>query len=533
MWGGGKRPEPVASWSSWWWPWWSLHGLADVSVSVGGWWGSSGRQGLSGRWRRTEGVRSDRRERERQRTGAQGAKRSPQVAATALVWPVPAGMRVLVGVGRAGGVGGSGYVVAMGIDSGDGGGALCWDETVVAQAVARASSPGFEDWWSRVAGSGFCARPVHLLGVDGHGALLPVLGRCKNRRASVCPSCSQLYGADTWQLLHAGIAGGHHGIPEAVASHPAVFVTLTAPSFGAVHTIGNGATGQARKCHPGNGFHRCAHGRPLWCGAVHDAAEARVGEPLCGDCYDYGTHVLFTWWAPELWRRFTIALRRQLAAAIRDAGDDPYRVRVSFVKVVEFQRRAVPHFHAVIRLDGPPDHDGQPTPPPAHAGIDAGRLAGLVHRVAAQVSVAVSAPNATTVTVRFGTQTDTQPITPTSISCETTGAATGLDDAATTSGVGRSPRRVAAYLAKYVCKSVAEFGLAPQRMSPLAIDTLPVRDHIRAILCTLRDLAAVPGYEPMLRWLHTLGYRGHVTSKSRRFSTTMAALRARRAAWHQ
>jgi hypothetical protein len=422
----------------------------------------------------------------------------------------------------------------MGFDSGDMAGALCWDDAVVAQAVARASSPGFQAWWSRAAGSGFCARPVHLLGVDRDGALLRVLGRCKNRRASVCPSCSQLYGADTWQLIHAGIAGGHHGIPEAVAAHPAVFVTLTAPSFGAVHTIHADATGQARKCHPGSGFHRCRHGRPLWCGAVHDAADVRMGEPLCAQCYDYSGHVLFTWWAPELWRRFTIALRRQVAASVRAAGGDPYLVRVSFVKVVEFQRRAVPHFHAVIRLDGPPADDGQSTPPPAHAGIDAGRLAALVHQVAAQVSVAVPAPNASSVTVRFGAQTDAQPITPAGEMGETTSATTGLDDAdKLAGGVGRSPRRVAGYLAKYVCKSVAEFGLAPQRMSPLAIEALDVREHIRVVLSTLRDLAGLPGYGPMLAWLHTLGYRGHVTSKSRRFSTTMAALRARRAAWHQ
>ena len=35
----------------------------------------------------------------------------------------------------------------------------------------------------------------------------------------------------------------------------------------------------------------------------------------------------------------------------------------------------------------------------------------------------------------------------------------------------------------------------------------------------------------MDRWLHTLGYRGHVTTKSRLFSTTMGALRAYRATW--
>lgn len=444
-------------------------------------------------------------------------------------------MWVLAGVGRAESVGAAGYGLAMiaGIDSGEMAGAGCWDDPVVAQAVARASSPGFGAWWSRVAGSGFCARPVHLLGVDGAGGLLRVLGRCKNRRASVCPSCSQLYAADTWQLIHAGITGGHHGMPEAVAGHPAVFVTLTAPSFGPVHTVHADASGQARKCHPGNTFRRCCHGRPLWCGAVHDGGDARGGEPLCPQCYDYAAHVLFTWWAPELWRRFTMRLRRQLATAIRAAGGDANLVRVSFVKVVEFQRRAVPHFHTVIRLDGPPDGDGHPTPPPAGAGIDAAGLAALVCRAAAQVSVQVPAPT-TTVTVRFGPQTDVQPLTPTIAASEIIPVATVSDACGGgVGGAGRWSRRVAGYLAKYVCKSVAEFGLAPQRMSPLAIEALQVRDHIRAVLSTLRDLARLPGYEPMLRWLHTLGYRGHVSSKSRRFSTTMAALRARRAAWHQ
>jgi hypothetical protein len=35
----------------------------------------------------------------------------------------------------------------------------------------------------------------------------------------------------------------------------------------------------------------------------------------------------------------------------------------------------------------------------------------------------------------------------------------------------------------------------------------------------------------MVRWLHTFGYRGHITTKTLRYSTTMRALRARRAAW--
>jgi hypothetical protein len=46
-------------------------------------------------------------------------------------------------------------------------------------------------------------------------------------------------------------------------------------------------------------------------------------------------------------------------------------------------------------------------------------------------------------------------------------------------------------------------------------------------------LAEQQPYEDMLSWAHTLGYRGHDISKSRQFSTTMTALRERRAAWRK
>ena len=95
----------------------------------------------------------------------------------------------------------------------------------------------------------------------------------------------------------------------------------------------------------------------------------------------------------------------------------------------------------------------------------------------------------------------------------------------------RSGRSVAAYLAKYVTKSVAEFDVGIRRMSPLAVAKLDVTAHVRAILTTITDLAAHRAYDGVDRWLHTLGYRGHITTKSRLFSTTMGALRAYRAAW--
>ena len=85
---------------------------------------------------------------------------------------------------------------------------------------------------------------------------------------------------------------------------------------------------------------------------------ALVGQPLCPDCYDYLGHLVWQWWAPELWRRFTITLRRGLARHL-GLSETACRqlVRVQFAKVAEFQRRGVIHFHALIRLDGPPTDD--------------------------------------------------------------------------------------------------------------------------------------------------------------------------------
>jgi hypothetical protein len=395
---------------------------------------------------------------------------------------------------------------------------------VVVQMVRRAASPGFESWWQRAQGAGFCANPIHLIGTDRFGRQLQVLTRCNNRRAVACPSCSDLYARDTWQLIHAGLHGGHHDMPTTVADHPQVFATLTAPSFGAVHTTGNDKHGKnGRRCHdPGrHGFSRCQHGKPLWCSTTHGDNDARVGQPLCEDCYDYTGHVMFAWHAPELWRRFTIALRRLLDSHLRAMGDAAKSVRINYVKVAELQRRAIPHFHAVIRLDASPVPGEPPTAPVS--SITATDLAMLVQRAARTVKLTVSDPDSPDhgdgPVLRFGTQTDTQALEP------------SRGDGPRQVTPPRSGRSVAAYLAKYVTKSVAEFGVSIRHMSPLAVAELDVTPHVRAILTTITGMATHRDYRGMDRWLHTLGYRGHITTKSRLFSTTMGALRAYRAAW--
>jgi hypothetical protein len=75
--------------------------------------------------------------------------------------------------------------------------------------------------------------------------------RCGNRRASV----PGLYAADVFHLIRAGVTGAKT-VPESVAENPLVFATLTAPSFGHVHS--------AQACgRPVRGTRHCRHGHTL------------------------------------------------------------------------------------------------------------------------------------------------------------------------------------------------------------------------------------------------------------------------------
>jgi Replication initiator protein, pSAM2 len=99
---------------------------------------------------------------------------------------------------------------------------------VARDLVARAAHPKYPRWAEQLAATGYCARPVRLAGrieqVDvASGELREVyatdhepdgvlLTACGNRRASRCPSCSQTYRGDAFQVISAGLAGGK-GIP--------------------------------------------------------------------------------------------------------------------------------------------------------------------------------------------------------------------------------------------------------------------------------------------------------------------------------
>jgi hypothetical protein len=395
----------------------------------------------------------------------------------------------------------------------------------VEEIVRRAERPDFERWAEQVARCGHCSHPVRLRGriehrsADGRHVTYStetepdrvLLIRCGNRRAAVCPSCSYEYAGDMWQLLYAGAAGGRKGVPESIRSHPLVFATLTAPGFGPVHTTRADRTGGPARCRPVRGIPRlCRHGRPSWCTAIHVEDDPRLGQPICSDCYDYPGHIAFNWHAPELWRRFTIAVRRALArqAGLTAAGF-ARRCRVSFVKVAEFQRRGVVHFHALIRLDAP----GEDYQPP-QISIDAAGLAEAIRQAAAHVRLTVEMPDGSGLVLRFGDQLDTQ-----TVNSGPTGQLT--------------PEHAARYIAKYATKSAEDFGLGERRITPAVLPHLDVNDHVHRLVHTAWQFGEYPAFEGVRRWIHMIGFRGHFASKSRRYSTTLGAIRGERRAYRQ
>ncbi|MHB1533409.1 MAG: replication initiator [Acidimicrobiales bacterium] len=398
------------------------------------------------------------------------------------------------------------------------------DPRTLAEVLSRAADPtGFEAWRARGASAGWCRHPVRLVGASrrysaGNGELLAtfasadlpdavLLKACGQRRATRCPTCSATYRSDAFQLVAAGLRGGK-GVPEAVADHPAIFATLTAPSFGAVHST-RPSGGTPRPCRPQAG-RSCAHGRSRACHAVHEPDDPALGQAICADCFDYQGAVVWNALAGELWRRSTIATRRALASL---AGIAAARLaehaRLSFTKVVEYQRRGVVHVHAVIRLDNP-DDPGRPPPAP----FDAGLLTAALQRAATTAAVAYPPGSGVAGHARWGSQLDLHVI----------------------GGEGRVPGMVAAYLAKYATKSTDAAGALDHRLREGDLEGLDsvLNPHLARMVRTAWDLGGRAELEHLrLRpWAHTLGFKGHWLTKSRAYSTTLGALRAARSDWH-
>ncbi|MER5489321.1 replication initiator [Streptomyces sp. NPDC002812] len=65
------------------------------------------------------------------------------------------------------------------------------------------------------------------------------------------------------------------------------------------------------------------------------------------------------------------------------------------------------------------------------------------------------------------------------------------------------------------------------------IKALPIQQHVRQMIRTAWDLGHLPEFAhlKLWKWAHMLGFRGHFSSKSRAYSTTLGALRDVRRAW--
>jgi hypothetical protein len=404
---------------------------------------------------------------------------------------------------------------------------------VVAEAIARAG-PGYDRWMEQVAATGYCAHPVRLRGTVGHadpqsGEVRTVystdrepdatlLKACGNRRVSVCPSCSATYQGDSFQLLAAGLRGGK-GVPETVAAHPRLFVTFTAPSFGQVHT----RKAQGRlvfPCHPYRQGQRCPHDRRAGCWQRHDEDDPRLGEPLCARCYQVGAQVLWNALAGRLWSRTTIYLYRTLAQlAGMTEGELRRLVRISFAKVAEYQKRGAVHFHAIIRLDAATDCGCPACVAPPSTGFTAELLEQAIRQAAASVAVPcpmVADDHGVTLVARWGEQLDVRHITEAGDEGEL------------------SAEQVAGYVAKYATKSTEALGITlDHRLGEVELEGLDVPAHVAELVRACLELGARPSLRSLRlrKWAHMLGFGGHFSTKSRRYSTTLGALRRARVAY--
>jgi len=448
-------------------------------------------------------------------------------------------------------------------------------------AFRRATHADFDRWLEHVRAAAGCTRPVRLTGdlytvartgpasarvLDHrHTDQLPdraIYKACGTRLAAVCPACARTYQGDAYQILRSMLIGGN-GVPATVAAHPAVFATLTAPSFGDVHTRvvrRHSCTNRSRcdcrpdPCHARRDHPTCRHGVPALCWVRHDAADPRLGQPLCPDCYHHDHHAVWNLYSAKLWHRTKQAAERRLAQLARTRGipshtiTDPAGrrrylapVRLAHGKVAEMQRRAVIHFHALLRLDGVDPHDPNAVvPPPVGIGVD-------------DLVAALEYAAATT-----GFHTPPHPDQPAGWPMawgdEGTGRYVDLRPITLAADGSITDQQVVGYLAKYSTKSTEITGHSSTRLDTDRIGDYadPDGDHTARLIdaCwrlgrpthTPAPLLGRPkrqpgpqeprppltGYRRLRRWAHRLGYGGHFLTKARRGVPPFALLRNRR-----
>lgn len=141
--------------------------------------------------------------------------------------------------------------------------------------------------------------------------------RCGSRIKSRCLACAELYRGDWAASARSGVFDGP------VQDFRFYLLTLTAPSFGAVHRVPRLETSRLHDC---------------GCGATHSASEGGLrGVPLDPSSYDYLGQVAWNRDAGALWDRTRLRMR--------DRWDS-----LEYFGVREWQERGVLHVHAILRI---------------------------------------------------------------------------------------------------------------------------------------------------------------------------------------
>jgi hypothetical protein len=155
-------------------------------------------------------------------------------------------------------------------------------------------------------------------------------------------------------------------------------------------------------------------------------------------------------------------------------------------------------------------------PPPS--GFTADLLEQAVRHVAGTVAVpcpTVNEDQGVTLTARWGEQLDIRHI--------------DGDE-----GRELSAEQVASYVAKYATKGTEAVGVTlDQRVCEVELEGLDVPAHVAELVRACWELGAHPSLATLRlrKWAHMLGFGGHFSTKSRRYSTTLTALRRARAAF--
>jgi hypothetical protein len=203
-----------------------------------------------------------------------------------------------------------------------------------------------------------------------------------------------------------------------------------------------------------------------------------------------------------------IELVRVLAAwAGLSERDWRTRVRVAYAKVAEFQARGLVHFHAIVRLDGAKNRAAAP-----RVAVSPEELCDAIRKAAHRARLDGDAGAGQTTDIRFGEQLHTRVLA-------------GAED-----GRELNPGQVAAYVAKYSCKTSHE-QITSRDSDPDRWRDRGVPEQLIQMTAAALRLSHRNGLRKLGRWVHMLGFRGHFVTKSRRYSTNLGDLRAARAAY--